>query len=304
MLIPAEPVMAAALAAFGLLLVLYGGWLHAQASVSATAWIVAQARGDPAALRTPRRTVKTAVRRTVDRLACRLGPLAGPLGTATLKRRLDWLGAGQTPEQFLARQVLLACAGLVAGAALPVLAGFGAAAVVVAPTAAAVGWWLPWRDLDATARAERRALSREALGWGDFLTAAVQAGLQLDAAIVRLARELPGRLPRLLGRAVRQSELTREPLDLCLAAAAAEIGEPNVGSLVATIIQARETGGDLAGPLSGLVAALRQERQQQLRTAARGRSTLGALPLIFVMLPGVMLPLGYIVLTQFRSIGY
>ena len=295
----AEPALAAALAFVAVGLLAVGAWLHEQASVSATARIVAQARGEAGWIHRRRPRTADALRAAAGRLAGALGPL----GSQAVRERLVWLGAAETPEQFLGRQILLAAAGLAAGAALAALAGYGAAGALAAPLGAAVGWWLPWHDLDARCRALRRTLGREALAWADFLTAAVQAGLPLDGAIARLATELPGRLPQMLARAVRQSALTREPLDLCLAAAAAEIDEPHVGSVISAIVQARQTGGDLAGPLAGLVGVLRQERQQELRTAARGRSVLGSLPLIFVMLPGVMVPLAYVVFAQFRAIG-
>ncbi len=304
MSIAAEPAPAAALAAFGVLLVVFGLWLRAQASLGAAALAVAQARGQFAPEIFHRRRAQEAVRHGLGQLAALLGPLARPLGSSTVRDRLAWLGSEELPEQFLARQVLMAGAGLAIGVALPVLGGYGTAAVLLGPLAAALLWWLPVQDLEARCRAVRRSLGREALGWADFLTAAVQAGLPLEGAIERLAAELPGRLPQMVARAVRESSLTAEPLDLCLAAAAAEIDEPHVASVLGAIVQARQTGGDLAGPLQGLVGALRQERQQQLRTAARGRSTLGSLPLIFVMLPGVMLPLAYVVFAQFRGIGF
>ncbi len=294
-----EPALAAALACLAVVLLTLGAWLHEQAGVSATAWIVAQARGEMGGGGLRRRRATDGMRAMAGRLGARLGPR----GTAAVRERLAWLDAGETPEQFVARQIMLGAAGLSVGVALPALAGYGAAAALLAPLGLAVGWWLPWQDLEGRCRTLRRALGREALAWADFLTAAVQAGMPLDLAIARLAGELPGRLPEVMARAVRQSALTREPLDLCLSAAAADIDEPHVSSVIGAIVQARQTGGDLAGPLAGLVGALRQERQQELRTAARGRSALGSLPLIFVMLPGVMVPLAYIVFAQFRAIG-
>jgi tight adherence protein C len=295
----ADPVLAAVLAGVSVLLIAVGAWLHEQSAVSATVLIVAQARGELGSARLRGRQATDALRRAVGRVAAALGPL----GSSALKARLAWLGSGDTAEQFLARQILLAAAGLGVGLVLPAMAGYATLAALMAPLGAAVGWWLPLQELENRCRAVRRTLGREALAWADFLTAAVQAGLPLDGAIARLAAELPGRLPQVLARAVRQSNLTREPLDLCLTAAAAEIDQAHVSSVIGAIVQARQTGGDLAGPLSGLVGVLRQERQQELRTAVRGRSALGSLPLIFVMLPGVMVPLAYIVFAQFRAIG-
>src|SRR5579875_3380430 len=217
-----EPALASALAGFGVLLLAAGAWLQAQATVSATILLVAQARGDGPGAHLRQRRPVDAVRRAAGRLAAALGPLAGPLGSRAVKDRLAWLGTGETVEQFLARQILLAGAGLMVGDALPVLYGEGAAGTLLAPLGAALGWWLPWQDLEARCRSIRRRLGREALSWAEFLTAAVQAGLPLEEAIARLGRELPGRLPQFLARAVRESYLTREPLDLCLAATAAQ----------------------------------------------------------------------------------
>jgi Flp pilus assembly protein TadB len=297
------PAIAATMAAVGVFLIVLSVWQGVQARTSATVLLVARARGELAELN-PRLQPHQVLRRIVGRLAGALGPVAGPLGSRAVADRLAWLGSNETAEQFLARQVLAAAAGAGVGLLLPAVWGHAGGAGVLGPLGAAVGWWLPWQELESRCRSLRRRLGREALGWADFLAAAVQAGLPLEAAITRLALELPGRLPQMLARAVRESELTREPLDLCLAAAAAQMDEPHVFSVVGAITQARQTGSDLAGPLAGMVSALRQERQQELRTAARGRSTWGALPLIFVMLPGVMLPLAYIVLAQFRALAF
>jgi Flp pilus assembly protein TadB len=298
------PVVAAGLAAVGVLLLTLAVWMADQATVSATVRLVLQARGDLAGYPGRKATLRSVLRDPIARIASVLGPWAHPLGRLVIRDRLAWLGSTETAEQFLARQILMAGAGATAGALLTVVGGVGPWTGCAVVVGGVLGWWLPWRDLQARCQAARRQLGREALRWADFLTAAVQAGLQLDAAIMRLADELPGLLPATMARAVRESSATREPLDLCLAAAAAYVDEASVSSVVGAIVQARQTGSDLAGPLASLVAALRHERQQALRTAARGRSTLGAMPLILVMLPGVMLPLAYIVLAQLRGIGF
>ena len=226
-------------------------------------------------------------------------PLVG--GSAErMAQRLRWAGWSMTPEEFTAAQVIAAAAGVVLGLLAGVLVGHGAG-VILPAVGALAGWMVPGELLDRRYRAARGTLGKEALGFGDFLIAAVQAGMQLEQALLRLGREMPGRLGRMMAQATQEGMDTREGTDMTLAA---EIDDPTVSALVGAITQARATGGDLAGPLSGLLAARRNDRQQRVREQARGRAATGVLPLMAVFLPGVLLPIAFVVWKSLAGAGF
>ena len=237
----------------------------------------------------------------LDRVATRVKPFVG--GGDRIARKLRWAGWSATPEQFVAYEVLAAGGGAAVGVLVGALLGHGAALLLV-PVGVLAGWSVPGELLDRRYRAARGAVGREALGFGDFLVAAVQAGMPLEQALIRLGREMPGRLPQMLARAAREGLETKEGVDATLSALASEIGEPTVTALVGAITQARATGGELAGPLSGLLHAMRTERQNRLREQIRGRAATGFMPMLMVFLPGVLVPIAYVVWKALSGAGF
>jgi len=242
------------------------------------------------------------LRQVLNRVGRQVGPVFGQ--SAQLQRHLEWAGWSIAPDAFVAGQVLGAAAGFVLGALLSAVAGSPGAAIIFGPVGAGCGWMLPSELMERQYRAARVRVGREALGYGDFLIACLQAGLQLEQSFSRLGRDLPGRLPAMMARAAQEAHATRESVELTLQTVAAEIDEPSVASIVGAIIQARVTGGDLAGPLSSLLTALRTERQQKVRAAARARAATSFMPMMFVFLPGILVPIGYVVLRAFSSSGF
>lgn len=221
-----------------------------------------------------------------------------------LNRRLEWARWRISPEAFIAAEVLAAGTGLVVGLMMGAIAGAPAVTMLSGPLFALGGWLVPGWALDSAVGALRRKVAREALGFGDFLVAAVGAGMPLDQALERLGEEIPGVLPAMVARAVRESRLSRQPLEDALEILANELSDRNVTAIVQTIVQAKAIGAELSGPLDGLVASLRMERQQKLRTAARGRAATNFMPLLFVMLPGILIPIGFIVWSVMRASGF
>ncbi len=252
----------------------------------------------------PRRAPQATLRSTLERLGAQIRAAVGVRSNSSLQRRLEWVGWSITPEGFLAGQLLSAAAGLLVCLAAALALGSSGIAPFIGIGGAAAGWFLPSEALDQQYRSARARLGREALGYGDFLIAAVRAGHPLERALIRLGADMQGRLPVAMARAAEESIQTKESADLTLETMAAELNDPSVTAIVGAIIQARSVGGDLAGPLSGLITALRQERQQKMRTAARGRAATSSLPLVLVMIPGLMAPIGYLALSAMRGAGF
>ena len=242
------------------------------------------------------------MRRFLDALGRKLGPALGG-NRAALSRRLLWAGWTLAPEAYVALQVVTAGAGFVVGMMLGAVVAPGWA-IPLAIGAALFGWVIPDQILGSAYTRSRGSIGREALGYGDFLISCLNAGLQLDEALVRLGGELQGRLPGLMAQAAEKGRETSSGIDLALEELASEINEPTVSALVAAIAQARATGGDLAGPLAAQMHHLRNERQQRIRAAARSRAASGSMPMLFVFVPGVFLPIGYVILNAFSKSGF
>ncbi len=249
-----------------------------------------------------RARVAERLRKVLDQVGRQVGPVFGQ--SAQLQRRLEWAGWSVAPDAFVAGQVLAAGVGFVVGVLLPAAIGSPGAALLFGPLGVVCGWMVPGEMMERQYRAARVRVGREALGYGDFLIACLQAGLQLEQALLRLGRDLPGRLASMMARSAQESLATKESAELTLQSMADEIDEPNVSAIVGAIVQARVTGGDLAGPLSSLLTALRTERQQKVRAAARARAATSFMPMMLVFLPGILVPIGFVVMRSFAASGF
>lgn len=254
--------------------------------------------------REPPQTLSQRARLAVTALGKWIAPLARSLNNKSIAKNLDWAGWSITPETLIAIQVVCAGSGLALGLFFGFLSGHVPISMILAMVGTLLGWIAPGELLEGAYRRARAAVGQQALGFGDFLCAALGAGLSLENALIRLGQEMPGRLPAAMARAAQMSQRQTESMDFALDNVVREADDANVTAIVGAINQARAVGGDLAGPLSAMVATLRQQRQQRLRTAAKKRAATSFLPMIGVLLPGILIPIGFIVWQAFHSAGF
>jgi len=157
--------------------------------------------------------------------------------------------------------------------------------------AAAVGFYLPtiWLYLRAEKRRSKIQLALpDAL---DLLVVCVEAGLGLNAAVERVGREIDLASPELsselllVGQEIRTG-LTRSD---ALRRLARRTGVDDIYSLTAILIQADRLGTSIAQSLRAHAESMRIKRRQRAEQAARKAGIKLAFPLVFLILPALLI---------------
>jgi len=203
-------------------------------------------------------------------------------------RRLDEAGR---PARIDERRLLAATAGLVV---LAVAALIGAAAGLVppaAPLALSLGAAAPWFWLAEKGRARKEAIARQLPFVLDLLALALEAGTDLLGALARVSERMrPGALRDELVHALRELHLAR-PRREVFADLAARTGSPELGRLVAVLLQADRMGAPLAESLRLLADQVLQERFLLAEKKAAQAPVKMLLPLVAFIFPAVFLVL-------------
>jgi tight adherence protein C len=157
--------------------------------------------------------------------------------------------------------------------------------------AAAAGFYLPtlWLYLRAERRRSRIQIALpDSL---DLLVVCVEAGLGLNAAVERVGREIGLASPDLseelllVGQEIRTG-LTRPD---ALRRLARRTGVDDLYSLTAILIQADRLGTSIAQSLRAHAESMRTKRRQRAEQAARKAGIKLAFPLVFMVLPALLI---------------
>lgn len=234
--------------------------------------------------------------RVAQLVARGLSPLArivapmGEAGTSELESKLLRAGyrAPSAVQIFLALKVILAGA----GAGLTMLAdALGPAPLPSAPAwavaLATIGMFLPNVWLDRRVAERQRAVEQGLPDVLDLLVTCVEAGLGLDIAIQRVAREIA------LARPELAQELTLAFLEVkagarrsdALRHLAERTGVQDVKTLVATLNQTELFGTSVATALRVQSEGVRTRRMQSAESRAATLSVKMTFPLVICFLP-------------------
>jgi tight adherence protein C len=123
----------------------------------------------------------------------------------------------------------------------------------------------------------------------DLLVVCIESGLALDAALVRIGKEMEETSPEL------SEELTLlnmevsagKPRDECLRNLGLRTGVEEVKSLVARIIQSSKFGTNLARSLRIHAESLREKRRQEAEERAAKTTVKLLFPLVFFIFPAI-----------------
>lgn len=288
------------------------------AATAATAWVGQQGRRTVLArlVRPGGRTLSVAAPGTPDAFGiARVGGWRGDL-LGVLAR---WAPAALRGEAAVAA---LAAAGYFEPGAALYYAGVRALApvlmplVVVAVTGAAepralalgllVGVIGPGAVLARQAGTRRTALALAIPDALDLLIVCLEAGVGVDAALVRVARELAPTHPVL---AAELDDVTRRisaglPREEALRGLVARTGVEDLRAIVSTMIQAERLGTSLARVLRIHGETLRSRRKQAAEKKAAEASVKMIIPLVLFMLPAFFtVVLGPAVLSLMSNMG-
>jgi len=238
--------------------------------------------------------------RWTARLARRADEILG--GSATVRDRLELAGGDLGLEDFRAQQVAAGTAGFTLGCGLLALrgstgAGPGPLPLLALTLALTVGgvlgreWWLGRR-----VRRRQELVAAELPVVADLLALAVAAGEGLGGALDRVARLAHGELGRELRRAVAE---TRAGLGIetALGEVGRRTGVPGVGRFTRAVVTALDHGTPLAGVLRAQAGDAREARRRHLLEEGGRREIACLLPVVFLILPVVVLFAVYPALT-------
>ena len=149
------------------------------------------------------------------------------------------------------------------------------------------GMTLPSAMLDRQAGTRRTALTLAIPDALDLLIVCLEAGVGLDAALVRVARELAPSHPML---AAEMESVTRRvgaglPRDEALRTLVVRTGVDDMRAIVSTMIQAERLGTSLARVLRIHGESLRSRRKQLAEKRAAQASVKMMIPLVTFLLP-------------------
>lgn len=206
-----------------------------------------------------------------------------------------WRGAAAPTLYFAAKTVLalaLPLGALVATVGTP-LAGDGALLAVLLIAICAVGYYLPNAVLARRIAGRKRAVFEEFPDAIDLLTVCVEAGLGLDAALMRVAGELSLRCP------VLANELELMLLEMrsgfskekALSNLALRTGVDDVERFAAMLVQADRFGTSLGESLRVLSDMLRTKRRMLAEEQAAKIALKLLFPLIFLIFPSLLVVL-------------
>jgi tight adherence protein C len=157
--------------------------------------------------------------------------------------------------------------------------------------AAATGFYLPTLWLYFRAERRRSRIQTALPDSLDLLVVCVEAGLGLNAAVERVGREIGLASPDLsdelllVGQEIRTG-LTRAD---ALRRLARRTGVEDLYSLTAILIQADKLGTSIAQSLRAHAESMRIKRRQRAEQAARKAGIKLAFPLVFLILPALLI---------------
>lgn len=216
-------------------------------------------------------------------------------GSASVARRLREAGRQDTVARFRAEQVLWSLIGFLAATlltvALPALLGRTATAFVVlgAVTFGLLGgllgrdWWL-------TQEVQRRQakILAEFPTIADLICLAVTAGEAPRAAIERTVRRTHGQMSQELALVLADMSLG-VPFAAAMERLAVRVPIPQVARFVDGLVVATERGTPLADVLRAQAADVREQRKRELIEAGGRREVYMLIPVVFLILPVVVL---------------
>ena len=206
-----------------------------------------------------------------------------------------WRNASAAPLYFAAKTVLavaLPMIGLLASAGQPALQEQNVLFALLA-VLGAIGYYLPNAVLARHVAQRQRTVFEEFPDVIDLLTVCVEAGLGLDAALMRVADELALRCP------VLADELQLMLLELrsgfskekALTNLALRTGVEDVDKFASMLVQADRFGTSLGESLRVLSDMLRTKRRMRAEEQAAKIALKLLFPLIFTIFPSLLLVL-------------
>jgi tight adherence protein C len=223
-------------------------------------------------------------------LARRLRPRGRDQARLSAALRYAGRGAREELDRFLEEKTAILLGATAGGLALGVATG-GTPGLLVVLVGLALGAFLPRLRLDRARRARRDAVAAALPSAIDLLTTSVDAGLSVEQAIARVAREMARSSPLLsveLGICASECEAS-VPLTEALRRLAQRVDLEDLAGLCGVIAQAHELGAPIVETLCDYADSSRRLRMAALEERAGKLVTKLTLPLVLFLLPAAIL---------------
>lgn len=161
------------------------------------------------------------------------------------------------------------------------------------PLLALMGLFVPSLVLDGLITRRRERIQRSLADAVDLMVACVEAGLSINAAILRVAQELRAAHPdiaqelHLCALEIRAGK----PRDEAFRALGERTGVRDIKALVAMLIQTERFGTSIARALRVFADSLRTKRRQRAEEAAAKTTIKLIFPLVFFIFPAILVVL-------------
>lgn len=165
--------------------------------------------------------------------------------------------------------------------------------VVISLALCGVGLILPHMILDNRIKARRQAMEQEFPDVLDLTVVCIEAGLGLEAALVRVGQEIGGSHPRMADAYARVSQQLRagQSRAEALRSMAKRVEVNGVSSFVTLVIQSDALGASIAQTLRSYAAEMRANRFHAAEEKAMRIPVLMTIPLVACILPVVVFAL-------------
>lgn len=180
--------------------------------------------------------------------------------------------------------------------------------VMTMSVAVFLGFILPAAMLDRMVRVRQERIQRSVPDALDLLVVCVEAGVSLDAALLRVAKELRLPHPDLAHEFLVVNRLTNAgiPRDVALRGLYQRTGVLDLRSLVSSMIQSEKWGTSIATVLRVSAETLRRKRRQNAERKAKMAPLKMTFPLLLFILPAlftvIMGPAVVQILNEFKKI--
>lgn len=183
----------------------------------------------------------------------------------------------------------------------------GAAAQLLYPAIAAViGWWLPSYVIRRMAEARQARIMDAFPDALDLLVACTEAGLGLNAAIERVAEQMPASCPEIADEFSLVNSETRAGVDriVALKNLSTRTGLNEIRGLVSLIVHSVRFGTSIATTLRTYADDFRDRRLQRAEEAAATVGTKLIFPLVLCIFPAFFLvAIGPAIVGAIRVVG-
>lgn len=159
--------------------------------------------------------------------------------------------------------------------------------VMVMGVALFLGWIFPMAMLDRLVRKRQERIRRSVPDALDLLVVCVEAGISLDAAIIRVSRDIRLLHPDLAHELTVVNRVTNAgiPRDVALRGLHERTGVLELRALVSSLVQSEKWGTSIATVLRVSSDTLRRKRRQAAQKAANQAPLKMTFPLLLLILP-------------------